>query len=130
MILIPEDCILLLFVFFFLENWFVSEVMTYVWVLVHLLIIYCVQKTLFSSMGILRLLWEFNEIFFAKVLSVFICMFIYLLIIFRAAPAAYGGSQARGWIGAATAGLYRSHSITRSEPHLWLTPQLTATIDP
>jgi len=31
---------------------------------------------------------------------------------------AYGSSQAGGYIGAAAAGLYHSHSSTRSEPHL------------
>ena len=38
---------------------------------------------------------------------------------FRATPAAYGGSQARGWIRASAAGL---HSNTRSELHLWPMP--------
>ena len=37
---------------------------------------------------------------------------------FRAAPEAYGGSQARGLIGAVAAGLCHSHSNTRSEAHL------------
>ena len=36
-----------------------------------------------------------------------ILLFIYLL--FKAAPAAYGGSQSRGQIGAAAAGLHHSH---------------------
>ena len=40
------------------------------------------------------------------------------------------GSQARGPIGAAAAGLHHSHSNTRSKPHLRPTPQLTATLDP
>ena len=44
--------------------------------------------------------------------------------------AAYGGSQARGLIGAIAAGLCQSHSNARSEPHLQLTPQLTAMLDP
>ena len=35
---------------------------------------------------------------------------------FRAAPAAYEGSQARGLIGAVTAGLCQSHTNTRFEP--------------
>jgi len=35
--------------------------------------------------------------------------------LFRAAPAAYGSSQARGLIGAVAAGLRQSHSNTRSE---------------
>ena len=46
------------------------------------------------------------------------------------APAAYGGSQARGQIGAAATSLHHSHSNARSELHLQPTPQLTATPDP
>ena len=38
----------------------------------------------------------------------FVC-FVFLLFLW-AAPAAYGGSQARGRIGAVAAGLYHSHS--------------------
>ena len=48
------------------------------------------------------------------------------LLFFRAAPEAYGGSQARGPVGATTAGLYHSHSSARSELHLWPILQLTA----
>ena len=39
-------------------------------------------------------------------------------LLFRAAPAAYGSSQARGGIGAAADGLYCSHSNARSKPCL------------
>ena len=41
---------------------------------------------------------------------------------------AYGSSQAKGWFGAAAAGLHHSHSHrnTRSKPCLWTTPQLMA----
>ena len=39
---------------------------------------------------------------------------------------AYGGSQARGLIGAVAAGLRQSHSNVGSEPDLRPTPQLTA----
>ena len=46
-----------------------------------------------------------------------------------AAPAAYGGSQARGRIGAVATGLRQSHSNAGSEPRLQPTPQLTATPD-
>ena len=42
----------------------------------------------------------------------------------------YGGSQARGLIGAGAASLYQSHSNTRSEPSLRPTQQFTATPDP
>ena len=38
--------------------------------------------------------------------------------LFKAAPTAYGGSQARGWIRAEAAGLHHSHSNARSEPRL------------
>ena len=57
----------------------------------------------------------------------------FLLLFFclsRAAPAAYGRSQARGPIGAVAAGLHHSHSNSRSEPCLQPTPQLTATAYP
>ena len=57
-----------------------------------------------------------------KVKKIFFCLFAFP----RAAPAAYQGSQARGPIGAASAGLCQSHS----EPYLQPTPQLTATPDP
>ena len=50
--------------------------------------------------------------------------------LFRAAPAAYESSQARGWIGAIAAGLYHSHSNVGSKLHMWPTPQLTAMPDP
>jgi len=46
-----------------------------------------------------------------------------------AAPAAYGGSQARGRIRAVATGLRQSHSNAGSEPRLQPTPQLTATPD-
>ena len=49
---------------------------------------------------------------------------------FRATPAAYGCSQARGPIGAKTAGLHHSHSNARSESCLRPTPQLRAMPDP
>ena len=51
---------------------------------------------------------------------------------FRAAPVAYGISQARGPIGATAAGLHHSHhhSNAGSELHLQPTPQLMAIPDP
>ena len=47
----------------------------------------------------------------------------FILLLFRAAPPAYRGSQARGQIRARAAGLHHSHSNARSEPYLWPTPQ-------
>ena len=45
--------------------------------------------------------------------------FFWSTFFFRAAPAAYGGSQARGPIWATPVGLQHSHSNAGSEPHLW-----------
>ena len=59
----------------------------------------------------------------------FIYLFIYLSFS-RAAPAACGGSQARGLIGAVAASLCQSHSNAGSELRLRPTPQLMATPDP
>ena len=50
--------------------------------------------------------------------------------LFRAAPAAYRSSQARGWITVTAASLHYSHSNSGSELHLQPTPQLMATPDP
>ena len=58
----------------------------------------------------------------------FFFFFVFLLFLW-AAPAAYGGSQARGLIGAVATGLRQSHSNAVSEPRLQPTPQLTATPD-
>ena len=55
---------------------------------------------------------------------------VFFFCLFRAAPAAYGGSQARGQIGAIAGGLRHSHSNSGSEPCLRPKPQLTATLDP
>ena len=60
----------------------------------------------------------------------FLSFFVVVFCLFRAAPSAYGGSQARGPIGAVAIGLHHSHSNTGSEPHLRPIPQLTATADP
>ena len=61
--------------------------------------------------------------------SEFFFFFFCLFAISWAAPAAYGGSQARGRIGAVATGLRQSHSNAGSEPRLQPTPQLTATPD-
>ena len=59
--------------------------------------------------------------------SVCVCVCVWL---FRPVPTACGGSQARGPIGAAAAGLHHSHSNVGSEPRLRPAPQLMATLDP
>ena len=57
-------------------------------------------------------------------------LFIYLFVFchFRAAPTAYGGSQARDQISAVAAGLYHSHGNVASE--LCLRAQLMGMPDP
>ena len=57
-------------------------------------------------------------------------IFFFVFGLFRAAPMAYGGSQARGRIGAVAASLHQSHSDARSELRLQPTPQLMAMPDP
>ena len=47
-----------------------------------------------------------------------------LFLLFRAAPAAYGGSQVRGPIGATAAGLHHSYSHVGSQPRLQPTRQI------
>ena len=66
--------------------------------------------------------------------DLFVCLFCFFLLLSfafsRAAPAAYGGSQAIDLIGAVATGLRQSHSNAGSTPHLQPTPQLTAMPDP
>ena len=50
--------------------------------------------------------------------SFFFFFFFGFFIFSRAVPAAYGGSQARGLIGAVAAGLCHSHSNARSKLRL------------
>ena len=52
------------------------------------------------------------------------CRLFFFLSFFRAIPAAYESSQARGKIGAVGASLRHRHSHAGSEPRLWPTPQL------
>jgi len=71
-----------------------------------------------------------NPHFYLQLVHFFFNLFIIFFCLFRALPMVYGGSQTRGLIGATAAGLHQSHSNARSNPHLWPTPQLTATPDP
>ena len=50
--------------------------------------------------------------------SIIISIISIIILLFRAAPAAYGSSQGRGQIGAAAPSLYYSHSNAGSKPHL------------
>ena len=63
----------------------------------------------------------------------FLYLFFFLFCLsclFRAVPVAYGGSQARGRIGAVADRLLQSHSNVGSKLRLQPIPQLTETPDP
>ena len=55
------------------------------------------------------------------------CVNLSFFFFLTASSMAYGDSQARGLIGAASAGLRHNHSNAGSKPHLRPTPQLMAT---
>ena len=74
---------------------------------------------MFLTSKVIILLWVTN--------SIKSCLLSFCL--FRAAPKAHGGSQARGLTGAGAAGLHHSHSHVRSELQLGPMPQLTAALD-
>ena len=67
---------------------------------------------LFLAVEYPDLSWKFMYSF------LFVCFFVFVFCLFRAAPEAYGGSQARGLIRAVAAGLHHSHSNGRSKPSL------------
>jgi len=68
--------------------------------------------------------------FFLVCFLVFGGFFFFGFLLFRAKPAAYLSSQARGQIRAAAASLHQSHRNAGSELHLRPTSQLTAMPDP
>ena len=65
----------------------------------------------------------------SQILFVCVCVCVCLFAFSRAALAAYGGSQAKGRIGAVATSLCQSHSNAGSELRLQPTPQLIATPD-
>ena len=77
-----------------------------------------------------ELLWAVRTSFGEKGLIRSSAHFFCLCAFSRAASTAYGGSQARGPIGAEAAGLSQSHSNMGSDLRLRPTPQLTATPGP
>ena len=73
--------------------------------------------------------WDVADLFISFLFLSFFFFFFCLFAISWAAPAAYGGSQARGLIGAVATSLRQSHSNLGSEPRLRPALQLTATPD-
>ena len=68
------------------------------------------------------MVWVLNSSFFF-----FFFFFFFVFCLFSTAPAAYGGSKARGLIRATASSL---HSNARSDLCLQLRPQFTVTPDP
>ena len=64
------------------------------------------------------LAWEVHAHSQGRQLLFVLVFGVFCLFLFRAVPAAYGGSQARGRIRAAAASLHQSHSHARPKPHL------------
>ena len=60
---------------------------------------------------------ESQNLFFIIFFPLGVFLFLFIIIIFMAAPAAYGSFQARGQIRASAAGLCHSHSNRNSENH-------------
>ena len=77
----------------------------------------------------ISMLFEKIHIQYSKPVLMFLLFFSFFFF-FRAAPEAYGDSQARGRIGATAAGLHHSDGNARSKPRLRPIPQLMATPDP
>ena len=67
-------------------------------------------------MGIILYIWLYYFILYYIMLHYIIYIYVCLFVFSRAVPAAYGGSQARGWIGVIATGLHYSHSNIGSKP--------------
>ena len=88
--------------------------------------------------SLLKLFAEFSvtchQVFFSSKNSyppvVYYLILFCFVLFFKAAPAVYEGSQARGPIQATTSSLRYSHSNARSELHLRPTPEFIAMLDP
>ena len=84
----------------------------------------------YLSAGIVKTAFYFSTLSSWRLFVVVVVVVVVVVAISWAAPAAYGGSQARGLSGAVATSLRQSHSNVGSKPHLLPTPQLMATLDP
>ena len=73
---------------------------------------------LFLVLFVKCLLCAYSVVLMFSVSKETFVLFCFVFCLFRATPAAYGGSQARGLIGAVATGLRHSHSNDGSELHL------------
>ena len=92
-----------------------------------------IRKTIFTIWIVYKKMAMLLKVCPSYELSFFFFFFFFFFCLFASflgpLRTAYGGSQARGLIGAIAAGLCQSHSNVGSESHLQPTPQLTATLD-
>ena len=74
--------------------------------------------------------WVLGRMHHCPLITSYLFIYYIIIIFFRATPAAYGNSQARGRISQSySCWLCHSHSNARYEPCLWPTPQLTAMLE-
>ena len=78
----------------------------------------CLFMTIFIYLFPLWSLWFPSFCWLQGGFVLFCFYLLFLFLFFRTVPVAYGSSQARGQIGAATAGLRHKHSNAGSEPRL------------
>ena len=102
-----------------LSNSFSASISVIIWFLTFVNVMYDIDWFVYVEAS----LWISDE-------SHLVVAFFFFFFLFRATPSAYGGSLAKGLIGATAASLRQSHNNARSEPYLQPTPQLTATSDP
>ena len=88
--------------------------------------LYC--KTPCRALAQVRVNFRYFQFVYHR--KLFFFFFFWSFVFSRAAPKAYGSSQARDGIRAVATGLHHSNSNEGSKPHLRPTPQLTATLDP
>ena len=101
----------------------------------------CLRVEMLGHMGVITFSFVKNWQLFSTVLYQFTFLskqfqFLHMLIstsfflfLFMATLTAYGSSQERSQIGAIAASLSHNHSNARSDPHLWLIPELVAAPD-
>ena len=126
-------------IIFFLVCLNIKQSWTFIWELVYLKVVlklslrvsFCkLSNSKSFSLGLLKMFAFLSTI--SRVIKEFLKSLLFYFVyfyFFRATPMAYGGSQARDWIGAVAASLHHSHSNPRSEACLRPTPQLTAVLD-
>ena len=101
--------------------------------ILHVSVYLCSSASLSSPAATYAKVWRYCKLsgpLNVQFLQCFDFFFSVFLPFLGPPPAVYGGSQARGRIGAVATGLRQSHSNEGPEPCLQPTPQLTAALNP